>query len=160
MKTYKIKIQKYKLFKYNLLKLQTYSKKATFEISNFLYGLLEQIEAYLKQVLKIIFEYHVNHFKILFIGFPLVSKIKQVKLVHFTNHNFIPEKSWISGVFRNRFSILTYLKIIQSQNFSKNLQFLLTIKTKPHLVIIFNQKVETNTINEFYKAGIPILSFD
>jgi hypothetical protein len=52
------------------------------------------------------------------------------------------------------------LKIIQSQNFSKNLQFLLTVKTKPHLVIIFNQKVETSTINEFYKAGIPILSFD
>lgn len=160
MKTHKIKVQKYKLFKYNLLKLQTYSKPPTFDTSNFLSGLLEQIEAYLKQVLKIIFEYHVSHFKILFIGFPLISKIRQVKLVHFTNHNFIPEKSWISGIFRNRFSILTYLKIIQSQNFSKNLQFLLTVKTKPHLVIIFNQKVETSTINEFYKAGIPILSFD
>jgi len=49
---------------------------------------------------------------------------------------------------------------MQSQNFSKSLQLLLTVKTKPHLVVIFNQKVETNTINEFYKAGIPILSFD
>jgi hypothetical protein len=25
---------------------------------------------------------------------------------------------------------------------------------------MFNQKVETNTINEFYKAGIPIISFN
>jgi hypothetical protein len=96
----------------------------------------------------------------LFVGFPVISKMKQLKLTHFTNHDFISEKSWISGFFRNRFSILTYLKLVQSQNFSKNLQLLLKVKAKPHLVVIFNQKVETNTVNEFYKAGIPILSFD
>jgi hypothetical protein len=96
----------------------------------------------------------------LFIGFPVVSKIKQMKLIHLTTHNFISEKSWISGIFRNRFSILTYLKLIQSQSFSKSLELLLTVKTKPHLVVIFNQKIETAMINEFYKAGIPILSFN
>jgi len=37
---------------------------------------------------------------------------------------------------------------------------LLTVKTKPHLVVIFNQKIESSMINEFYKAGIPILSFN
>jgi len=66
----------------------------------------------------------------------------------------------MSGVLRNRFSILTYLQLIESRNFSKSLKLLLTIKTKPQLVVMFNQKVETNTINEFYKAGIPILSFN
>jgi ribosomal protein S2 len=86
--------------------------------------------------------------------------MRQMKLVHFTNHSFISEKSWISGILRNRFSILTYLQLIESQNFSKSLKLLLTLKTKPHLVVMFNQKVETNTINEFYKAGIPILSFN
>lgn len=160
MKTYRIKNQNYKLFKYNLLKLQIYSNQPTFVINNFSNSMLEQIESYLKQVLKIIFEYHVWQFKILFIGFPAVCKIKHMKLLHFTNHNFIPEKSWVSGFFRNRFSILTYLKLIQSQSVSKSLKLLLTIKTKPHLVVIFNQKVELNTINEFYKAGIPILSFN
>jgi ribosomal protein S2 len=160
MKTNKIKNRNYKLFKYNLLKLQVYSNQPHFNVANFSNNILEQIETYLKQVLKIIFEYHVCHFKILFIGFPVVSKMRQMKLVHFTNHNFISEKSWISGVLRNRFSILTYLQLIQSQNFSKSLKLLLTIKAKPHLVVMFNQKVETNTINEFYKAGIPILSFN
>jgi hypothetical protein len=57
-------------------------------------------------------------------------------------------------------SILTYLKLIQSQNFSKSLQLLLTVKTKPYLVVMFNQKLETSMINEFYKAGIPVLSFN
>jgi ribosomal protein S2 len=160
MKTNRIKNQNYKLFKYNLLKLQVYSNKSFSITSDFSISIIEQIEAYLKQALKIIFEYHVWQFKILFIGFPVISKTKQMKLLHFTNHDFIPEKSWISGIFRNRFSILTYLKLIQSQNFSKNLKLLLTLRTKPHLVVIFNQKVEINTINEFYKIGIPILSFN
>jgi len=161
MKVNFVKTQSYKLFKYNLLKLQIYSNKTSFNVSSsFSDVILEQVEAYLKQVLKIIFEYHVNHFKILFIGFPVISKMKQMKLIHFTNHNFISEKSWISGIFRNRFSILTYLKLIQSQNFSKSLKLLLTVKTKPHLVVIFNQNLEANAINEFYKAGIPILSFN
>ena len=160
MKTNRIKNKNYKLFKYNLLKLQVYSNQPHFKVANFSNNILEQIETYLKQVLKIIFEYHVCHFKILFIGFPVVSKMRQMKLVHFTNHNFISEKSWISGVLRNRFSILTYLQLIESQNLSKSLKLLLTLKTKPHLVVMFNQKVETNTINEFYKAGIPILSFN
>ena len=160
MKTSWIKNRNYKLFKYNLLKLQIYSNQSNFAAADFSNSVLEQIEAYLKQVLKIIFEYHIYQFKILFIGFPVISRMRQMKLLHFTNHNFISEKSWISGVLRNRFSILTYLQLIQSQNFSKSLKLLLTIKTKPHLVVMFNQKVETNTINEFYKAGIPILSFN
>ena len=160
MKTKKSKYQKYKLFKYNLLKLQIYSNKPSLNALDFSNNLLEQVEAYLKQILKVIYEYHVHQFKILFIGFPVISKLKQKKLLNFTNHNFISEKSWISGILRNRFSILTYLKLIQSQNFSKSLQLLLTIKTKPHLVIIFNQKVEPSIVNEFYKLGIPILAFD
>jgi ribosomal protein S2 len=49
---------------------------------------------------------------------------------------------------------------MQSQNFSKSLQHLLTVKTKPYLVVMFNQKLETSMINEFYKAGIPVLSFN
>jgi hypothetical protein len=160
MKTGRIENLNYKLFKYNLLKLQIYSNQSHFAVANFSVSVLEQIETSIKQVLKIIFEYHVCQFKILFIGFPVLSKVKQMKLLHLTNHNFISEKSWISGVLRNRFSILTYLRLIESQKFSKSLKLLLTIKTKPHLVVMFNQKVETSTINEFYKAGIPILSFN
>jgi hypothetical protein len=93
MKTNRIRNRNYKLFKYNLLKLQVYSNQHHFKVAHFSNNILEQIETYLKQVLKIIFEYHVWHFKILFIGFPVVSKMRQMKLLHFTNHNFISEKS-------------------------------------------------------------------
>ena len=160
MKINTIKNKKYKFFKYNLLKLQIYSKTLFTNYGSFSNTILEQIEVYMKQILKIVFEYHLYQFRILFIGFPIVSKIKQRKLIYLTNHNFISEKSWITGIFRNRFSILTYLKLIQSQNFSESLQLLLTVKTKPHLVVIFDQNLKTSMINEFYKAGIPIISFN
>lgn len=160
MKVNKVKNKNYKLFKYNLLKLQIYSNRFFLNEINFSNTVLEQIEVSMKQILKIVFEHHLYQFKILFIGFPVVSTKKQIKLIHLTNHDFISEKSWINGIFRNRLSILTYLKLIQSQNFSKSLQHLLTVKTKPYLVVMFNQKLETSMINEFYKAGIPVLSFN
>jgi ribosomal protein S2 len=93
MKINSIKIQNYKLFKYNLLKLQIYSNKFEKYVLDVSINTLEQIEAYFKQALKIIFEYHKKQFKILFVGFPVVSKVKQIKLIHFTNHNFISQKS-------------------------------------------------------------------
>ena len=92
MKVCKIKNQNYKLFKYNLLRLQIYSNESSVGNNSFSNSILEQIEIHLKQILKIIFEYHIYQFKILFIGFPVVSKMKQIKLIHFTNHDFISEK--------------------------------------------------------------------
>ena len=157
MKIKKIKNPNFKLFKYNLIQLQIYSNEFFFNNIDLSLNIIEQIEVYLKQILKVIFEYHVWQFKILFIGFPIVSNTKQVKLLHFTNHDFITEQSWVSGILRNRFSTLTYLKLVQSQNFSKSIKLLLTIKTKPHLVVVFNQKIDNSLVNEFYKAGIPII---
>lgn len=155
MKISKKKIQKYKLFKYNLLKLQTYFNKHMV-----LDDFLQQVEISLKQILKLIFQYHIFGFRILFVGFPIRFKKRQTKLISFTNHSFISKNSWVSGIFRNRLSIIKYLKISQSQKFSNNINYLLTIKTKPHLVVIFDESVEDNVIQEFYKGGIPIISFN
>lgn len=55
---------------------------------------------------------------------------------------------------------MSYLTSLSSQNFSKKLKLLLTVKAKPHLVVIFSQEVETDIIDEFYKAGVPILFFN
>ena len=160
MKINKVRNPKFKLFKYNLLKLQIYSDKPFFDVVSLSNNTLEQIEVYFKQVLKVVYEYHVWQFKILFIGFPVISNIKQVKLLYLTNHSFITEKSWINGIFRNRLSILTYIKLAQSLSFSKSIKLLLTVKTKPHLVVVFNQNIENNLINEFYKTGIPVIYFN
>ena len=88
-----IKTKNYKLFKHNLLQLQVYSIKSSSDEANLSNQTLEQIQVYLKQVLKVIFEYHVHSLKILFVGFPVICKTKQLRLARFTNHNFISEKS-------------------------------------------------------------------
>lgn len=93
MKVNKVKNKNYKLFKYNLLKLQIYSNRFFLNETNFSNTVLEQIEVSMKQILKIVFEHHLYQFKILFIGFPVVSTKKQIKLIHLTNHDFISEKS-------------------------------------------------------------------
>ena len=84
MKISKTKIQKYKLFKYNLLKLQIYFDKHI--ISD---DFLQQVKISFKQILKLIFEYHICGFKILFVGFPIRFKKWQTKLISFTNHSFV-----------------------------------------------------------------------
>jgi len=158
MKIRKIKIQKYKLFKYNLLKLQTYSNEQS--PNAFSSNSLQQVEISLKQILKLIFEYHICGFKILFVGFPIAFKRRQTKLINFTNHSFIPKNSWVNGIFRNRLSTITYLKLSESQKLSRNLDYLFAVKTKPHLVVIFDESIENNIIQEFYKGGIPVVSFN
>jgi len=93
MKVDKVKNKNYKLFKYNLLKLQIYSNVFFLNEIYFSNNILEQIEISMKQILKIVFEHHLYQFKILFIGFPVVSSWKQIKLIYLTNHDFISEKS-------------------------------------------------------------------
>ena len=55
---------------------------------------------------------------------------------------------------------MTYLKLSQSQKFSENISNLLTIKTRPHLVVLFDGNSEEDVIQEFYKGAIPIISFN
>ena len=79
MKNNSIQIRNYKLFKYNSLKVQIYSKQFQKDILNNSDYVLEWIEAYLKQALRIIFEYHKHQLKILFVSFPVVSKLNKTK---------------------------------------------------------------------------------
>ena len=59
MKIKKIKNSKFKLFKYNLIQLQIYSNEFFFNNIDLSLNKIEQIEVYLKQILKVIFEYHI-----------------------------------------------------------------------------------------------------
>lgn len=59
MKIKRIKNPNFKLFKYNLIQLQIYSNEFFFNNIDLSLNIIEQIEVYLKQILKVIFEYHV-----------------------------------------------------------------------------------------------------
>ena len=71
MKLKKIKQKKYKLLKLHLLKSQVYkNNRNDNSFDEQVNKSLEQTELHLKKALKVIYECHLNNFKILFVGLP------------------------------------------------------------------------------------------
>jgi len=71
MKIRKVKKFQYTLLKFNLIKDQVYKRKIQKnKYDDVLNIKTEIIELHLKRALQIIYKYHTNHKKILFIGIP------------------------------------------------------------------------------------------
>lgn len=154
---------KNKIIKLHLLKSKIY-------LNSFLenkINTLELIELYFKQALKIIYLYHLNYRKILFIGFPLINKKKFIKIMKSTNHCFIPETLWINGFFSNKFSVeKNYInkKNLYDINKKKNTKlkkfnYLFNVKINPDLIVLFQKNLNINMVKECSKLKIPIVSF-
>jgi ribosomal protein S2 len=158
----KIINKKNKIIKLHLLKSKIY-------LNNFLenkINILELIELHFKQALKIIYLYHLNYRKILFIGFPLINKKKFIKLIKNTNHYFIPESMWLNGFFSNKLFIkknynihIKNLKKVNVKKNSKLKKFKYLFNINPDLVVLFQKNLNINMVKECYKLKIPIISF-
>lgn len=162
MKIKKVKKFKYKLLKLRLIKSRIYKikiKKNNFNDS--INIILEQIELHLKKILQIIYEYHIYKKQIIFIDFPLSFQKKFIKILNKTKHFSISKSKWINGILSNKFAIFQNLnfKRLKSNNKNqiKNIKSLLKVKKKPDLVIIFNQKINSNILKEIYNLKIPII---
>jgi len=156
MKLKFITSKKYKLIKYYLLKYQIYSssKKTDTKLVNFL---IERIEMYFKQSLKIIYEYHIKQKKILFVGFPVLNNFFIKNISKNTSHIFISENTWINGILSNT----KYVKK-HNQNLSniELKQFLNTLNNKPDLIVFFNTKHNYKIIKEINNLKLPIIIFN
>lgn len=165
MKVEKINCKTYKLLKLHLLKSQTYLKKINDDnFDDSLNIIIEQIEVHFRKALKIIYEYHCNHRKILFIGFPKLKKFSNL-LIH-TKHTFISQKIWINGLLCNNSSILRFLQINKLNNTSnkknlslKSINTCLEITNKPDLIVIFDSDFKKNIVKESRNFDIPIVFF-
>jgi len=164
MKVKNIKLKKNKLLKLYLIQNKIYIKNLkNFVLNNNIIFNLEHIEQYFKKALKIIYEFHKNNRKILFIGFS-----KFYSLLKNTQHYYVPEKMWINGSINNRHSILRFLykKLININTtnnkkylFLKNFKTLLNITIKPSLIVIFNTNFNNDLKKEFFNLDIPIIQF-
>lgn len=168
MKLKKIKYKKYKILKLYLLKSQVYQVDLKNDNFNeFVNKSLEQSELHIKKALKMVYEYHCNNLKILFVGLPNVNNKFFKDLLRSTQHFFIPSNLWVNSLLANHSSILRFLKLKQSakksasnKNLSlKNINTLLSVKTKPDLVVIFNQDIKTDIVKELSNLDIPIILF-
>lgn len=168
MKLKRIKHKKYKILKLHLLKSQVYQADLKNDNFNeFVNKSLEQSELHIKKALKVVYEYHCNNLKILFVGLPNVHNRFFKDLLRSTQHFFIPSNVWVNSFLANHSSIFRFLKLKQSakksagkKNLSlKNINTLLSVRTKPDLVVIFNQDIKTDIVRELSNLDIPIILF-
>jgi hypothetical protein len=147
MKVQHFKIKKYTLLKLHLIKYQAYKicLKNLKPLKT-----VDCLELNLKHALNLIYLYHFNNKKILFIGFPYNKKLNTLSPLQ---HFFISKKLWVNGIFSN--------KNAKIQNLLKQTTTKLTNpfgKKDPNLVVLFNfSKKDQNILNELSLIGCPLI---
>ena len=165
MKTKFLKFGKYKIFKINLLKNQSYifGNNKINKQTKILKDSIENLELSFKKAFNIIFEYHIKKKEIFFVGLPQFKTDNLNHLLKQTHHFFIPNLSWINGFLFNKKAVLRHLKVkyLKNKNVKdkKLFDFFLSLKVKPKLIVICNPKQELNLLKEFLKLKIPIVVF-
>jgi ribosomal protein S2 len=151
MKIEILKNNKHKLLKLKLIKLKILKKK------HFLTNItLENIELKIKKVLYLIYLYHLNNKRIIFIGNPLSINKELTKIFLNTKHIFIPKSSWIAGVITNQYSSFkSYFK--QESQINKISKRLLQLKKRGDLIVIIDHEAEVQALNESYIAKLPVI---
>jgi len=145
-----------KLLYLKVIKTKNFNK--TLYLNNFR---IEEITLRLKQVFNIIYKYHINKKRILFVipdNFFYNSKI--LKFFNKTPHIYISESTWHNGVISNQFALL---KTRQKNQKTHKIIFSLLSKLKKHIdLVIVYDKTKTEIIrNELYATlPVPIISIN
>ena len=113
-----------------------------------------------KNALNIIFKFHSDNKKILFVGTPL-QLTKQLKnLLKNTNHLTIPEKIWFNGILTNTKIIFKFLfKKLLKKN-KNTLKFLFNLTIRNDLIVILNEYLSVAFLKEISKKQLPIISLN
>lgn len=154
MKLDKIKVYKNKIFKLKLIQTKIYKKN----YNNFIK--IEDIDIRLKKALHVIYNYHINNKRILFIGIPMHIDPKFKKLLKNTKHLFIPEDIWISGIITNQETCFKYLSKNPKSIENKTSKFLFQLKKKNDLIVVLDFSTNQEAIIEAYLSQIPLISLN
>lgn len=149
------KINSRRLFELQLIKSKMYThtkKKHSNKLENDLSGLLIDF----KKSINIIFKYHKNNKRILFIGSPQIfENLINSKTIHTAMPDFLD--------FRNKLTINSYISktLKLNKHLFNNKNFLLSkLKKKPELIVMFNHIQKESVIKETTLAKIPIIEFN
>lgn len=154
MKLNKIKSSNYRLVKLKLIKTKVYKKPLDQFIN------IEDISIRLKKALHIIYKYHINNKKILFIGTPINVDLKFQNILKSTKHTLIPEALWLNGLITNQRSCFKYLSKNQKTLSNKISKLLFKIRNKSDLIVILNSLNNSSALNEGYTSKIPVISMN
>jgi ribosomal protein S2 len=159
MKLIKNKLNSKKIFELHLIKAKTYEqpmKKKTFKsLPNIA---ISDIMVNFKKSLNIIFKYHKNNKRILFLGNPKIIEDKiNSSTIHTSMSNF--DLTSINGIGTNKL-IANSVKL-NKYLFKNNNKFILSkLKKKPELIVMFKPSQNNHLIKESLVSKIPIIEFN
>lgn len=151
MKITKIHKYKHKLLELKLIKTKIYKKNH----SNFI-KISDTINR-LRKAMHVIYKFHTNHKRIMFVGSPINLNDKLNKIINNTNHISIPETVWMDGIITNQMSCFKYLSINQKTINSKISDILFKTKKKCDLIVILNAYNNKNALIEGYISKTPTI---
>ena len=157
----KIKLIKYqnknKLVKLQIIKTKIYKKNI---ISNLQKKInYTNIKLYIKKIIHLIYEYHINNKKILFINFPKKIYKKLNKNSKNQQHIFIFNEIFLNGIISNQKVNSVYSTKFQ-QFIKKKLKSNIPIKKLIDLIVIFNPFYNLNSDKTLYISHIPTITIN
>lgn len=153
MKLKQIKNFKNKLIKLKLIETKIFQKNFENSIT------LKEIIFRLKKCLSIIYKYHINNKRILFVGIPFMF-LKDFKKFIGLKHIYVPSSIWLNGIITNQKSCLKYLNNNHKLINKKYLNIFYKFNTKIDLIVILDNRFKESVINESYEANVPIICID
>jgi len=141
-----------KLVKLKLIKTKIYKSND----KNF--TKIEDVVYKLKKALHIIYKYHINNKRILFVGTPIENPLNDI--IKTTKHLLIAEKIWMNGIITNQSSWFKSLSKNQKTLNRKVSTVLFKTKQKSDLIVILDSSSNFNAIKEGYVAKIPVISLN
>jgi hypothetical protein len=150
MKSQNVVVKQSMLLKLKLIKTKIFNKKNVF-----VHLKMEDVECRLKKGLQVIYKYHANDKKILFVGnCSLVEEVRLKKLLKHTKHMFIPEYLLLNGTIYNKQLPQSYFS-----NYSSSYK-ILQLKYSVHLIIKLSNLIKICTENDLCKSKIPVIVLD
>lgn len=145
------KIFKNKLIKLKLIETKIYNNKYNTSLK------ISDIAIRLKKALNIIYRYHINNKKILFIGTSNEFNKKFKKNLKNTKHILLPKSVWMNGILTNTNSSYKYLFKNQNVINNKFHKKITQLNKQINLIVILDSYYKNNILNEGYLSNIPII---
>ena len=145
---------KNKLIKLKLIKTKIY--KSNSENSTKINDIIPRI----KKAIFLIYKYHINNKRILFVGTPMHSNKKLQDLLKNTKHTSIPESVWVNGIITNKKACFKDLTKDQTSKENKILEILFPLRKKSDLIVILDSVSNQNVLKEASTTETPTITLN
>lgn len=117
----------------------------------------------LKNALRILFRYHINGKRILFVGSTEGMCYEIFTWLKKTKHYIIPSLAWLGGVISNLKENTSFKKMYDKEKNKFNgseIEKFTRIKNKSHIILAFDEIVDKEIVVEISRQKIPFITFN